>query len=171
MTWIEFTETIRTVCTYYERKIPNDNAIELWHERVKTIPRESLDWIKRKIFEENDTFPKNLPTVMWSLYNAWLTAHPEKRAFKESVFCPDCEGGWLALQKQVDGYRQPISFSAPCGKCRQIPSAHYMTLFQAIEQGYERIELKKYPEAGPRDIKKLAESVGMKMPDYARRVA
>lgn len=170
MTFIEFTGTIRTVCSYYERKSPNDNALELWFERVKNVPFESLAWIERKMFEENDAFPRNLPSVYWALYNAWLAAHPEKRAFKEAVKCPECEGGWLALQKRVDGYKQPISFSAPCGKCRQIPSAHYMTLFQALEQGYERIDLKKYPDNGNRSIKAMVEAVGMKMPDYAKRI-
>jgi hypothetical protein len=164
MTWIEFTETIRTVCTYYERKIPNDNALELWHERVKTIPRESLDWIKRKIFEENDTFPKNLPTVMWSLYNAWLTAHPEKRARKESVDCPDCESGWLILEKDQDPYRTPISATAPCGRCRQLRMPKYLRLEDAMLAGFRRKNLTTEYAVRRRPVRELAASIGRNVP-------
>ncbi len=163
-----FVSFVTDIFAYYQRERPKDNTMDLWFDEVRRIPDESLDWISSKIFKESERLPTNLPAMTWALYNAWLAAHPEKRAFKEAVNCPDCEGGWLALQKKVDGYRQPISHSAPCGKCRQIPAAKYMTLFQAREQGYERIELTKWPETGPRDIKELADRVGQKMPEMPR---
>lgn len=159
MTWIEFTETIRTVCTYYERKIPSDNALELWHERVKNVPKESMEWIERKIFEENDTFPKNLPSVIWALYNAWLNAHPDKRAYQEEKQCPDCEGGWIVLTRIVTGYKQLISFSVPCGRCKQVGSAYYRTLEECIRAGYERNMLKDH-NAPKRTVKEMIRDIG-----------
>lgn len=169
MNQIKFRQFVFSISDYYERKKPTDDTLDLWFNEVHAIPDEPLEWMKVKIFKENETKPSNIPGTMWALYNAWLQANPHKKAFTEEKNCPDCESGWLALQKQVDGYKQPISFSAACGNCKQIPSAHYMTLQEAIADGYNRIDLKKYPEAGPRDIKKLADSVGMKMPDYAKR--
>lgn len=165
----DFEAIIGNLGAFYERKVrPTPMTLDMWFEKVKKIPSEAVNPIQQKIMDECDGWPKNITATMWALYHSWLAAHPEKRAFKEAVNCPDCEGGWLALQKKVDGYRQPISHSAPCGKCRQIPAAKYMTLFQAREQGYERIELTKWPETGLRDIKELADRVGQKMPEMPR---
>lgn len=138
-------------------------TIELWLQKVKGIPSEAIPWIQNKIMDECEAWPKNFTATLWSMYNAWLQAHPEKRAHRESVNCPDCEGGWLALQKKVDGYRQPISHAAPCGRCRQIPAAKYMTLFQAREQGYERVDLKTYPVHASPNLKALLDTIGKKV--------
>ena len=144
MNQIQFRQFVYDLSDYYERKRPQDSTLDLWFDEVRNIPDDPLEWIKTKIFKENDTKPSNIPATMWALYNAWLQAHPEKRAYKESVDCPDCEEGWLVLKKTVKGYRQPISHSAPCGRCKQIPAAKYYTLDDAHKAGYERIDLKTF---------------------------
>lgn len=155
----KFVEFVTDVFDYFERKRPNDNTMDLWFDEVRNIPDEPLEWIKGKIFKENDNKPSNLPATMWALYNAWLQANPHKRAFTEEKDCPDCEGGWLVLQKRVNGYKQPISHSAPCGRCKQLPAAQYMTLFDALNAGYERMDLRKQPWDG-RTVKQMAASIG-----------
>ena len=70
---------------YFERKRPNDNTMDLWFDEVRNIPDEPLEWIKGKIFKENDNKPSNLPATMWALYNAWLQANPHKRALPRPV--------------------------------------------------------------------------------------
>lgn len=164
MTPIQFRAFVFDLSDYYERKRPQDSTLDLWFDEVRNIPDEPLEWIKTKIFKENDSKPSNIPATMWALYNAWLAAHPEKRARRDNVDCPDCEGGWLVLQKWVEGYRQPISHSAPCGRCKQIPAAEYMTLFQAREKGFERVNLFDL-NAPKRTVKEMIASIGRPVPE------
>lgn len=168
MTLFEFNVTIKNICAYYQHSEPKEPTLNLWFDKVKNIPAEPIRWIEKKMFDEQDAYPKNIPSMMWVLYNTWLASNPDKRASREAVNCPDCEGGLLALQKNVDGYRQNISHSAACGRCKQIPSAHYMTLFQAKEQGYERVDLLTYPVHANRNLKAMIESVAKQMPEQGR---
>ena len=159
---MRFIEFVTDIFDYFERKRPNDNTMDLWFDEVRNIPDECLEWVKGKIFKENDNKPSNLPATMWALYNAWLQAHPEKRAHRDHVDCPDCEGGWLAIRTRVEPYRQPICHSSPCGRCMQIPDTQYMTLFQAMENGYERIDLRTY-QAHTGELGRLIAAIGKKM--------
>lgn len=163
MTQMHFREFVYDLSDYYERKRPQDSTLDLWFDEVRNIPDEPLEWIKGKIFKENDTKPTNLPAIMWALYNAWLQANPHKRAFAQERDCPDCEGGWLVLQKRLPMYAIPISHSAPCGRCKQIPAAQYMTLFQAKEKGFERVNLFDL-NAPKRTIKEMIASIGRPVP-------
>lgn len=148
---------------FYERKAaPSEMTLVLWLQKVKNIPSEAIPWIQSKIMDECESWPKNITAIMWAMYHAWLAAHPEKRAHLDHVDCPDCEGGWLAIRKRVEPYRQPISHSAPCGRCKQIPASQYMTMFQALESGYERIDLRTY-QAHTGELGRLIESIGKKM--------
>ncbi|GEM_PF-3481189 len=171
MVQMRFIEFVTDIFDYFERKKPNDNTMDLWFDEVRNIPDECLEWIKSKIFKENDNKPSNIPATMWALYNAWLQAHPEKRAHRESVNCPDCEGGWLVLQKIVENkfgkpmYEHAIpTFTAPCGKCRQLPMRNFVTLFQALEQGYQRVNLSSHT-AARRPLKEMIASIGRPIPD------
>jgi hypothetical protein len=165
----EFDAIIGNLGAFYERKVrPIPMTLDMWFEKVKKIPSEAVTPIQQRIMDECEGWPKNITAMMWALYHQWLSAHPEKRAHREAVDCPDCEGGWLALQKNVDGYRQKISHSAACGRCKQIPSAQYMTLFQAKEHGYERVDLLTYPVHANRNLKAMIESVAKRMPEKPR---
>ena len=163
MVQMRFIEFVTDIFDYFERKRPNDNTMDLWFDEVRNIPDECLEWVKGKIFKENDNKPSNLPATMWALYNAWLQANPDKRAHREAVNCPDCEGGWLVLQKRLPMYAIPISHSAPCGRCKQIPAAQYMTLFQAKEKGFERVNLFDH-NAPKRTVKEMIASIGRHVP-------
>jgi len=164
MVQARFLDFVTDVFDYFERKRPNDNTMDLWFDEVRNIPDEALEWIKSRIFKENDNKPSNLPATMWALYNAWLQANPDKRAHRESVDCPDCEGGWLCLTRPVRGYKVPPTFSAPCGRCRQVRAAQYMTLAEALRQGYSRVNLHAVTTVRSRNIGELIRSIGREIP-------
>jgi len=164
MVQVRFLDFVTDVFDYFERKRPNDNTMDLWFDEVRNIPDEALEWIKSRIFKENDNKPSNLPATMWALYNAWLQANPDKRAHRESVDCPDCEGGWLCLTRPVRGYKVPPTFSAPCGRCRQVRAGKYMTLSEAFAEGFKRQNLGAHTNAGARNVKTLAAQVGKEIP-------
>jgi len=156
---------------FYERKsAPSAMTLELWMQKVKNIPSEAVGPIQDKIMDECEYWPRTLPATLWAMYHAWLEAHPEKRAHKDIVDCPDCEGGWLVLQKIINNkfgrpmYENAIpTFTAPCGKCRQLPMRNFLTLFQAIEQGYQRVNLKSHT-AARRTVKEMIASIGRPVP-------
>jgi len=150
MVQARFVEFVTDVFAYYQREKPKDRTMDLWFDEVRNIPDECLEWVLSKVFKESDRLPSNLPATMWALYNAWLQAHPEKRAHRDIIDCPDCEGGWLVLQKIVENkfgkpmYEHAIpTFTAPCGRCKQVPSKHYATLSEALAEGYERVDLRR----------------------------
>lgn len=146
---------------FYERKsAPSAMTLELWMQKVKNIPSEAVGPIQDKIMDECEYWPRNLPATLWAMYHAWLEAHPEKRAHKDIVDCPDCEGGWLCLTRPVRGYRVPPTFSAPCGRCRQVRAAQYMTLAEALRQGYSRVNLHAVTTVKSRNIGELIRSIG-----------
>lgn len=164
MTQIQFRSFVFDVADYYERKRPQDSTLDLWFDEVRNIPEECLEWVKVKIFKENDNKPSNLPGTMWALYNAWLQANPHKRAFTEEKDCPDCEGGWLVLHKWLDQYGRNIEHSAACGRCKQIPNAYYMTLEEAERKGYKRTDLKTLSWDG-RTFTRMAADIVKPMPE------
>ncbi len=163
MVQARFVEFVTDVFAYYQREKPKDRTMDLWFDEVRNIPDECLEWVTGKIFKESERLPSNLPATAWALYNAWLTAHPEKRAFREEAQCPECEGGWLALQKRLPMYAIPISHSAPCGRCKQIPAAKYMTLAEAKEKGFERVNLFDH-NAPKRTVKEMIAGIGRPVP-------
>jgi len=120
MTRFEFMALAESLAAYYSAKTPGSKTIDLWFDMVQNIPAEALPWIEQKIYQEHDLLPRNLPKAIRELFEAWLQANPEKRAHKESVDCPDCEGGWLCLTRPVRGYAdlQRALRSLPAGQGR-----------------------------------------------------
>ena len=164
MNKIEFSSFVETLTTFFGAKAPGMKAVDLWFDMVQNIPAEALPWIETKICQDQETIPRNLPKAIRELFEAWLQAHPEKRARKESVDCPDCEGGWLCLTRPVRGYKVPPTFSAPCGRCRQVRAAQYMTLAEALRQGYSRVNLHAVTTVRSRNIGELIRSIGREIP-------
>lgn len=164
MTRFEFMALAESLAAYYSAKTPGSKTIDLWFDMVQNIPAEALPWIEQKIYQEHDLLPRNLPKAIRELFEAWLQANPEKRARKESVDCPDCEGGLLCLTRPVRGYRVPPTFSAPCGRCRQVRAAQYMTLAEALRQGYSRVNLHAVTTVRSRNIGELIRSIGREIP-------
>jgi len=164
MNEMDFTRYIEELFAYYNARIPGRRTLDLWHEMTQFVPAEAMPWILRRVWETNESMPRNVPREIRELWQAWLQAHPEKRDRREAERdCPDCEGGWLSLYKPVEGYKIPLSFSAPCGRCKQVRAGKYILLAEAIAQGYKRQNLREHTTAGARDIKSLASKIGKEM--------
>lgn len=164
MTRFEFMALAESLAAYYSAKTPGSKTIDLWFDMVQNIPAEALPWIEQKIYQEHDLLPRNLPKAIRELFEAWLQAHPEKRARKESVDCPDCESGWLILEKDQDPYRTPISATAPCGRCRQLRMPKYLRLEDAMLAGFRRKNLTTEYAVRRRPVRELAASIGRNVP-------
>jgi ribosomal protein S27AE len=138
MLLFDFSNIINELCDYYERREPKEGTKELWFQRVKSIPLEALPWIVKKITQENETFPKNLPGVIAALFFSWREAHPEKFTTRREVDCPDCDDGTIRAWK-IGANGKTYSYLFRCGRCKQsnVQGWPAMTRFALLEAGYE----------------------------------
>jgi hypothetical protein len=65
---IEFTQFVRDVSYYFQRKMPADRTIELWYEDVKHIQAQRLPEIFKAI-KNGESPPYNLAGAMLTVYN------------------------------------------------------------------------------------------------------
>ena len=110
----EFNFFLAKLTTYYERtKPPTPVTVAIWYDRVKLIKCESLDDIRYEIFQQMESFPKNLPNVMWDCYREWQKGNKEPAATtqKQCDFC--VSEGYIFTQ------RGKCRYVYRCGQCRQ----------------------------------------------------
>lgn len=108
-----FTEAVRALCEYYERKEPTVKTLDLWHGDVADIPDETVDKIMSWMRREYETFPRNVPLAMRRGYEA---AGPQERrqGDDEVPECPQCNStGYIFTRHK--GYR----YVSRCSFCRQ----------------------------------------------------
>lgn len=126
-----FDDMIKDLGSFYEKiKAPGKNTMDLWYQKTKSIPTESLEWIKNKIFDEHESFPKNISSALWTMYQEWLKAHPDKIAIKTFFNCPDCFEGLIFCHKLV-GEQRYYRYVFRCAKCRQDHTRAYPEVFKA----------------------------------------
>lgn len=122
---------------YYERKEPRPGTLDLWFKKVQAIPDEPLKWITAKLFDENESFPRNFPAAIWAMFRAWQAAYPEKMVPAFLIECPDCSDGtiraWRRNEKGID-----YSYLFRCGRCKQstIQAWPMMRKGELIADGY-----------------------------------
>ncbi|OPX91904.1 MAG: hypothetical protein A4E53_00624 [Pelotomaculum sp. PtaB.Bin104] len=132
-------QIIHKACFYYERKIPKDDTMDLWCDKVKSIPDEAADYISQHI-TDSDIPPKNYPSVFWALFYAWQKANPEKTARKQDYFeCPDCHEGIIYASKRKTEGGIAYKYFFRCCKCRQNHVQEYPKAYKddLIKHGYE----------------------------------
>ncbi len=118
MTFEKFSNGVKDLCEFYERKSePKISTLELWHAKVSHIPDEAMPWIVRRITEEYESFPRNLPMAMRSATDEWFTAHPEKAAHERYFDCPDCNHGLIYVERR--NVKPVYSYVFRCERCRQ----------------------------------------------------
>ncbi len=147
----ELVSFLRDLGAYYQQKVqPIDKSIDIWLEKVQRVPAEALPWIMKKITDDFESWPRNIPSAIWAFYHAWLDAHPEKRAYIHDRKCDECDSsGTLSVLKKTERGTF-VSYVFRCGKCGQsnlsgIPAARIGTL---LMNGYvER----------PKNLEELAE--------------
>jgi len=113
----EFKVFIKGICNYFERKRPQDDTLELWFDCVKWIKSDSLDFIQKKIQNNNDTFPKNLPNAIISAYHVFMDSRLNAEEDQVYVECPHCLEGFIYTTKKAWGMNYHFTFR--CGVCRQ----------------------------------------------------
>ena len=140
----DFERLITELCDYYERKEPKLGTVDLWFEKVKSIPSEAMPWIIKKICHENERFPNNLPGMLAALFFSWRESNPDKVASQARFYCPDCEDGTIQTWK-IGANGRCYSYLFRCARCRQDntqawPLAHRDEL---LRQGYEPEQIER----------------------------
>ena len=158
MLLFDFNSLITELCDYYEHREPKPGTKELWFEKLKSIPKEALPWIIKKICSENEAFPKNPPAMVAALFFAWRETHPDKKAHDIVVECPDCDDGTLVAWK-IGSCGHPTSNLFRCGRCRQNGTQAWTIARRSelIAQGYEVGDKDKPGQRG--SLKQLVEKV------------
>lgn len=118
MELFEFTSMLKELSDYYERaKEPKHGTTELWFDKIRKIPSEPIKWITRKIEDENDSFPRNLPGAVYGAYREWLQANPDRISTRNYFDCPDCTDGLIWARLEKNGQRYTYVFR--CVRCKQ----------------------------------------------------
>lgn len=133
-----FRQIVVKACDFYERRVPKDETMDLWAEKVKGIPDQAAGYIEDHI-TDNDMLPKNIPGFMWVLCNAWQQANPgTQEANKVYKACPDCIDGIIWASKANESGRK-YEYIFRCCRCRQNHVQAYPKAYKnELElQGYE----------------------------------
>jgi hypothetical protein len=126
------------IAAFYERKQqPSQKTFDIWFDRIKNVPSESLMWITRKIQDEYEYWPKNITATLWSFYHQWLDSNPDKRAIENFFDCPDCDEGLITAYKEKNNTKYRYVFR--CTKCKQNKIAAYprASRVELLGEGYE----------------------------------
>jgi len=169
MTDTRFSEMMRDLATFYERKHPRDEAIELWYKRVKNIPDECVPWITDRIMEDNEMFPRNIASLCWALYHEWLRAHPEKYASKQYYDCKYCLEGIIYVWKErkEDGKTGlPVSFLFRCGHCKQVDMKSWpmSRMEELLAEGYFVRRGKRMVGGAQTSVSQMIAGIGKTIP-------
>lgn len=87
-----------------------------WHERLKNIPNECIDFVKEKLFTEKDSVPRNIPKYVKAYFHEWISSHPEKYQPHTKTVCNECDGDGLIYYIDKTG-QYPVNRVARCPFC------------------------------------------------------
>jgi hypothetical protein len=165
-----FVDLVEKLCAYYEKRVPGDRTLELWRKRVFKIPDEATGWIERRIQDDCDMFPRNLPTVLWAFYYQWQDAHPEKQALTENFDCPECDYGLIIARRYNSEGGLSYSYVFRCGRCdqkaRPYPNMPKMRKSELLADGYKPLEHTWTPKGTQRQsVREMVSSIGNDLPD------
>ena len=89
-------------------KMPSDTQIDQWHEKIKFIPVEPVEWIRNAITDQ-DRIPRNLPKEIIRQWYAYRKAHKSKTLPEYHEYCEDCHGHGTHMFKKLEySYEKPI---------------------------------------------------------------
>jgi len=152
----EFRKVIGRMTVYFDRKMPSEASIALWHEQIQFIPIGALDSIYNQITSQ-DLFPKNIGNAFRDAWGVYKSANPGKiiRSYGD---CGNCHGqGHFEVLKFNEDAGRKIKSVIRCGSCENWMQ-HWATgtgigiaTKQQLEQrGYE-IAWPKAPVWGRKD--------------------
>ena len=120
MTRDEFEKIINSLFTYFQKAPPKNKAVDLWFQRVNSIPDITAKWIARRIVDNENSLPYNITKAFLGGWGDYKKAHPHLfiKEFEE-VECRDCSGsGFLffkAFDKKLDRMQR---YTCRCGACQ-----------------------------------------------------
>lgn len=108
----DFARWLKRALSYFDRKEPSDDTVNLWFEEVKDLPAEALPYAYQAL-TELDSFPRNLPGFLRAKTREWLGSRPRRNQGD----CGCHSGAW-----EVAFFRRELQewaiFRIPCGICR-----------------------------------------------------
>lgn len=122
MTISEFQDFCGAVYAYFGLT-EKAKQIEEWFPLLEDIPGEPLNWIKRKMFAECDSLPRNMPKYVRGRWADWCTAHPRRVAWAAGqVTCqaPGCEDGWIFIRREG---QNAVAMCDRCAVSRKLTTA------------------------------------------------
>jgi len=158
-----FAHFLENVCSYFEKRQPSINTQDLWYDRARNIPDQAMDWLEKRIQEEFEMFPRNLPSVMWALYRRWLESDPTKQSEKTYFDCPECDGmGNIFLKKYNELNNARYYYVFACARCGQNINKTYprSRLPQLLKAGYEEHPQIHTPGDVSRNLRSMVAGIG-----------
>jgi hypothetical protein len=128
-TKMELKQIVDDVCGYFQTKLPTENTIELWLDKLADLNLRSSRASIVNFLTNAETLPRNFPVAVRSAYSIWLKIQPK---ICEQRGCDRCLSGLLCAVK--NGY----SYIFRCGHCRTSTAAYpEATQYWLTEQGYK----------------------------------
>jgi hypothetical protein len=160
---------VKNLCIYFERKVmPIPEAIDMWFRRCEKIPDESVEWIVKRIKDNCEGFPKNLPNMLWEHYREWLSSHPEKQALPRGELCKKCNGfGYIFGFSFMEGRHYEYVFRCPA--CQQAPESGIPIWNHQHAADYHALADQMKPPTHE-TIKAMVASIGKPITDVTQRV-
>ncbi len=126
----DLADIVADVCSYFVHKIPTEQTMEQWAEKLQGLNlRASRGWVV-KIISNGEKFPSNFPAAVKFAYSSWLRNQPKAHDQKGCAYCLD--GLIHAREKRGN------VFAFRCGHCN-ISEADYpvATRYSLAEKGFE----------------------------------
>lgn len=164
MTLSDFTGAVAEIAKYLgSTPFPSADVIAAWFERVAYIPDDAVQYIVRRITDDAERMPKNLPKLFRALHQEWQAEHAKPTAPTQQPSCGDCDGGILWLEKPGTGETAVIYCTCYRGHPGAVGRASLATMRR---QGWERIDLThKYVQPTGHD--QLAGQIQQARMDYS----
>jgi hypothetical protein len=137
MTTTEFKAAVAKMERYLgPAPLPNTEAIAAWLERMESIPSEAVPYIVRRVTDDMDRWPRNIPKLFRQLHLEWLAADPTPTAPAQQHYCGQCYDGILWLER---GNETAVKYCA----CYRGHPGHVgrSTLAAMSERGWSLVDL------------------------------
>ena len=114
-----FDKAIERLYLYYQlQRQPDGRILDVWFDKVKSIPNEAATWICNYIERTQTSLPRNIPMAIKEGWDEYLRSNPNKRALNDQASCKDCGGRGLLWYRQADE-RTGMKYThvCRCAKC------------------------------------------------------
>lgn len=100
MTDVEFVQAVNKIRGFlgYQGTI-QPHVLSAMHDKLQGIPSEAVPYIVRRITDEAESLPRNLPKLFRELHCQWLAENPQRASTTLEHYCGQCYDGILWLQR------------------------------------------------------------------------